>query len=161
MDVYLHCTDQSKGKDMISHYQNYYDTKGGVEGGGKYWKLHSRLKMSSLCLWGRHLHVAALHDRPAQSRYGGHGRDGVQQKYVRDLGRRCHKDLKQKYSLNDFKHMLKLRRVPIGLLYEANALFSNMSTCVYKGRQVEHVFECVTPSMEDYFTSDQNGWASL
>lgn len=46
---------------------------------------------------------------------------------------RNYKDLKQKYSKNDFRRLQTLYNAPVTSRYETSALFLNMASCLYQG----------------------------
>ena len=59
-----------------------------------------------------------------------------------------YKDLKQLWCRNDFPRMLKVRQLPVGMLYKASALLMNMRTCLYRGGGVARYFSCPKPSLQ-------------
>lgn len=62
------------------------------------------------------------------------------------------KDVKQVCSFLDFPHKMKVREVPVGLLYKIGALVWNLRCCMY-GSATSAFFKCAPPSVEDYLRS--------
>ena len=69
---------------------------------------------------------------------------------VRDAAEWSYKDLKQYVSSQDYKRGLKLRQVPISLMYKAAALLLNFKACLNHGGQVQSYFKCKPPTLEEY-----------
>ena len=61
-----------------------------------------------------------------------------------------YKDLKQSWSTNDYKRMLKVRQAPVSLMFKTSALPWNFKVCLGHGGQAQAYFNCPPPSLETY-----------
>lgn len=61
-----------------------------------------------------------------------------------------YKDLKQMWTSQDFKRMLKVRKAPISLMYKGAALLWNYKVCLGHGGQTQNYFDCQPPSLNEY-----------
>lgn len=64
-----------------------------------------------------------------------------------------YKDVKQFWVSQDFARNLKVRQIPIGLMYKASALLLNMLICAYGGGQTSARFNVSPPSLDDYLSA--------
>lgn len=70
---------------------------------------------------------------------------------VREAVEWAYKDLKQIWSSQDYKRMLRVRKSPIALLYKAAALLWNVRVCLHHGSgQTSSYFSCPPPSLSRY-----------
>lgn len=61
-----------------------------------------------------------------------------------------YKDVKQMWTSQDYKRMLKVRQAPISLMYKGAALLWNIKICLQNGGQTQHFFKCAPPSLQRY-----------
>lgn len=61
-----------------------------------------------------------------------------------------YKDVKQMWSSQDFKRMLKVRQAPVSLMYLGAALLWNIKVCMQHGGQVQQHFGCPPPTLDRY-----------
>lgn len=69
---------------------------------------------------------------------------------VRMAVQRNFKDLKHKWSANDFKRLLQVQKVSIGLMYRASDLLLNIATGISKSGQVGTYCDCESLSLTEY-----------
>lgn len=65
-----------------------------------------------------------------------------------------YKDMKQMWSSQDFKRMLKVRDAPISIMYKASALLWNFKVCLQHGGQVQTAFEVDPPTIDRYLQTN-------
>ena len=61
-----------------------------------------------------------------------------------------YKDLKQNFTVLDFKRKLKVNEAPIGLLSISSILLWNFKTCLGHGGEISAAFQCTSPSLDEY-----------
>lgn len=61
-----------------------------------------------------------------------------------------YKDLKQMWSSQDYKRMLKVRKAPISLMYKGAALLWNIKVCMQHGGEAQSYFSCKPPCLSRY-----------
>lgn len=60
-----------------------------------------------------------------------------------------YKNLKQHFASHGFKRLLKVRKLPIALIYRAKAILSHMKVCIsYGARQVDTYFKCTPLTLD-------------
>lgn len=64
-----------------------------------------------------------------------------------------YKDLKQMFTSLDFKTALKIRKIPVGIVYTVSCMLWNVKNCLHGGGQVGTYFDCQLPSLEQYLNS--------
>ena len=69
---------------------------------------------------------------------------------VREAVEWSYKDIKQMWSSQDFKRMLKVGKAPIGLFYTAAALLCNFKVCLGHGGQMASYFNSRAPTLDRY-----------
>lgn len=63
------------------------------------------------------------------------------------------KEVKCYWTTVDFKRKMRLKESPIGALYQAAVVLTNMRACVYPN-QTSQYFDCAPPSLEEYVGID-------
>ena len=73
---------------------------------------------------------------------------------VREAVEWTYKDLKQIWTSQDFKRLLRVRKSPLALLYKAAALLWNVRVCLHQGSgQTSSYFLCRPPSLTRYLST--------
>lgn len=67
-----------------------------------------------------------------------------------------YKEVKESFTINDFKRKLRVREAPIGLLYINAVLLRNFKTCLGHGGLVASKFVTQPPSLDRYCTIATN-----
>ena len=73
---------------------------------------------------------------------------------VRASVEHSYKDLKQMWSSQDYKRMLKVRAAPISLMYKAAALLWNFKVCLQHGGQVQTKYDVDPPTLSRYLRAN-------
>ena len=73
---------------------------------------------------------------------------------VRETVEWSYNEIKQMWSSQDFKRMLKVGKAPIGLSYAAAALLCNVKVCLGHGGQVPSYFNSRAPKLERYLQEE-------
>ena len=74
---------------------------------------------------------------------------------VREAVEWSYKDIKQMWSSQDFKRILKVGKAPIGLLYTAAALLCNFKVCLGHGGQAASYFNSRAPTLDSYLQEEE------
>jgi hypothetical protein len=61
-----------------------------------------------------------------------------------------YKDLKQNFTVLDFKRKLKVNEAPIGLLFLSSVLLWNFKVCLGHGGEISSAFQSSPPSLDEY-----------
>ena len=102
---------------------------------------------SILFIWGLRIHSASFSSSllsPHWSRVGPRVYSALMSA-MREAMEWTYKDLKQKWSSQDFKMQLKIRKCSISLLYKSVGPLWNFKTCLHHGGQMSSCFDlCIS-----------------
>lgn len=69
---------------------------------------------------------------------------------VRESLECSYKDLKKRWTENDYRRMLKVRKAPVALIYKSTVVLWNIKVCMNHGGQISTELKCAPRSLSEY-----------